>query len=401
MITENEVNLEIRDIISLLINKIPFCMPIISKPIKQLISKDTFTATDGDFIYVNYENWMKLNVQRKLGTLFKAYLHFALLHPSRGKDKKFDLWWAACSFWANSVIMTDSSGGSTFDLPDGFMYDDIFLDKTAEEIYNMLEDSIDKKKNNELDYSPYGTTKKFQNSKNKTNVVDDFVNDKVENVEKDMSQGLGGNEEQIKHETGMAMEMHKTLRHGKLPLSLDRELNKLVNSRIKWTKILEAFWKQITNSDEDRSYSNPQKWAWEYGYALPGDVGFKKPTATIIIDTSGSITQVQINTFLSEIARILDNVDYCWVITCDAKVHEVAKIKRITDITVQKKIKMRGGGGTSFVPSLKEAKTKDSDLTIYFTDGIGEYGKNIGVNNLLWIIAGSEIKPPFGKSIYM
>lgn len=88
----------------------------------------------------------------------------------------------------------------------------------------------------------------------------------------------------------------------------------------------------------------------------------------VAIDTSGSIDEVLLEKFISELRGLYNSIDVNMeVIQCDAKIHT-----RET-FTKQYKIdKIYGRGGTSFMPVVEAFKDSNANALIYYTDGYGD-----------------------------
>jgi predicted metal-dependent peptidase len=120
----------------------------------------------------------------------------------------------------------------------------------------------------------------------------------------------------------------------------------------------------------------------------------------LVIDTSGSIDNKTLQTFLSEINHIQKCGAEITLIQCDAAVQE------ITRYNPKKDIRIIGGGGTNFDPVFELLKTSKYRFggVIYFTDGCAPEPK-VKINTpLLWVITpdgdmGDHLV--FGKKIKM
>ncbi len=74
----------------------------------------------------------------------------------------------------------------------------------------------------------------------------------------------------------------------------------------------------------------------------------------VAVDTSGSISQKELTSFASEIAKLSSICSEITVVTTDAQVHEVVKIKDAKDVLTR--LKFKGGGGTNFSLCLKKLR---------------------------------------------
>jgi predicted metal-dependent peptidase len=226
------------------------------------------------------------------------------------------------------------------------------------------------------------------------------TNSRVEGFMDDMMlSGSGGNFDNLKREVIEAAENCKKVR-GNVPAIYERELDQIKKGKVHWATIFHSLSKQVLFFGKNRSFARPKPYGWCYGLALPGFVGVKKPNITVIFDTSGSITKLEMATFVAEVVKAFQHCDTINVITADCQVNEVVKLNRVDDLLLGiNKVKFVGGGGTNFIPALKEAAKLRSELVIYFTDGDGNFGKEIHGMRLLWVLTSSKIIPPFGRYI--
>lgn len=118
------------------------------------------------------------------------------------------------------------------------------------------------------------------------------------------------------------------------------------------------------------------------------------PKVSVVIDTSGSMGDAELNRALSETAAVLKVAQRVEFLASDAKVHEVRSVQNIRDV---RKL-MVGGGGTDFRPvftALDKAKHRP-DVVVFITDGIGpapvEPPKNM---TTIWLLTGKHRRKPY------
>jgi predicted metal-dependent peptidase len=106
-------------------------------------------------------------------------------------------------------------------------------------------------------------------------------------------------------------------------------------------------------------------------YDLPGRMKKRAVRVCAAIDTSGSMSQTEVEWAFNEIMDILNSVnDKLYVIECDMQINRIYPIERSSDVK-----SISGRGGTAFTPvfkHLKEEKEPKCDVLVYFTDGWGE-----------------------------
>jgi predicted metal-dependent peptidase len=134
------------------------------------------------------------------------------------------------------------------------------------------------------------------------------------------------------------------------------------------------------------------------GYYEPGiqrDLGVRK--AGIVIDSSGSIDESMLNTFISEANAIMEQTG-CQIvlIVADAAVQSIEHFME----PIHRKFECKGGGGTDFRPALAELEKQEVDCCVYLTDMCGSFPDKAPSYPVMWAIIGSfDSNPPFGRKV--
>ena len=301
-------------------------------------------------------------------------LHIAMLHPFRRNNRDQMRWNIACDYAVNPIVKD-----SGFSLPEGALSDPKFKDMEAEVIYSMLPDPI-----------------KISISIALMGEVRDYKQDKSD------SKGTHGNTlpQQLKScKITIARAAAVAKAQGKLPAGLERMIQETLQPKLPWGEILARF---ITeNARNDYTWKTPNKRYLYSGLYLPGLNVPALGTIAVIIDTSGSVSQKELDTFASELHAILSiypGTDIK-VIYVDTKVANVETID-IYDFQLHAK----GGGGTDFRPGFTFIEKEDilPSCVIYFTDGYCDSFPDSPDYPVLWILTGKAgFIPPFGESMYM
>ena len=162
-------------------------------------------------------------------------------------------------------------------------------------------------------------------------------------------------------------------------------------------------------SRDDYSFRRPNRRYHDSSFILPSLRSEDPGICGFFIDTSGSMSERELNEAASELQGILrrDNLKV-QIIYCDS---EVARTKEITPEDMPLKLKMYGGGGTDFCPPFDWVKEKDIELcgAVYFTDGCCDSFPDPAPDYpVLWILSssagswgGRHFSPPFGTVITM
>ena len=187
--------------------------------------------------------------------------------------------------------------------------------------------------------------------------------------------------------------------YGHLPGNLKAIIDKLKKSKLNWKSILRNFCSSTRTTDKELTWKRPNRRFNQQ----KGSKRDHKPYMVLVMDTSGSVSDENLVSFLSEINAIQELGVNFKVIECDAKIGKVYDSKRhikysIKDIT--------GRGGTDFRPPFKYIKDKRISLDglIYFTDLYGNFPEGSLIPNYrtLWVSTGDkDMKAPFGKTIFL
>jgi predicted metal-dependent peptidase len=180
---------------------------------------------------------------------------------------------------------------------------------------------------------------------------------------------------------------------------------------VDWKKELKKFFDQTLTSFKEVL---PKKRYAGSGLLLRGvkkggETTFK--TVVAAVDTSGSISQEQSRTFVTEVMQLckIFNADVTYIIYCSDDIDGIDIVKKgqKPDFT---KWATTGGNNKGFIPPfewVEKNKIKPS-LFVYLTDTGGEmpnpdkYGISKYKNKVIWFLCGSRIynEPPFGKIIW-
>lgn len=189
---------------------------------------------------------------------------------------------------------------------------------------------------------------------------------------------------------------------GKLPASLNRFIDKLLNPQIDWTEYLRRFLSQ--HAKNDYRWFPPNRRFIYKGLYLPSCRSEELGEICVAIDTSGSISKKELLRFATELNEVLETYQgaSATVIYCDA---DVAHTETFTYADLPLKLSAKGGGGTDFKPPFKwiEENMISPVCMIYFTDLECSSFPPQPDYPVLWVIVGGSGQgvPPFGESIYV
>jgi len=339
-------------------------------------------ATDGKSIFYNAEFTDALSEAELDGVKVHEAYHRILKHHLRMGKRDAELWNIACDYAINPIIIQ-----SGLVLPEGALIDAKFKGMSAEKIYDLL-------KQDQGDDGNGGGGSGQPQPQEWGNVED---------------QGGGMSEDQIKSEEAtinaqvvMAVNSMKT-EAGKLPANIKEIIDEMKRSQIDWKDVLRRF--VGGDQPEGYSYRRPNRRQW-YLNEVVTPVSNKIGCGDIVvgIDTSGSVSSVELSHFLGELNAIAESsgAESVTIITCDYDVQDVVRYEKGDQI---EDIVCKGRGGTRVMPVFDYIADNNINVDnfIYFTDmGIGDYPEHDVGYPILWVssdMRGSEA--PIGETTYL
>lgn len=339
-------------------------------------------ATDGKSIFYNAEFTDALSEPELDGVKVHEAYHRILKHHLRMGKRDAELWNIACDYAINPIIIQ-----SGLVLPEGALIDAKFKGMSAEKIYDLLkEDQGD-------DGNGGGGSGQPQ--------PQEWGN--VEDQGGDMSEDqIKSEEATINAQVVMAVNSMKT-EAGKLPANIKEIIDEMKRSQIDWKDVLRRF--VGGDQPEGYSYRRPNRRQW-YLNEVVTPVSNKIGCGDIVvgIDTSGSVSSIELSHFLGELNAIAESsgAESVTIITCDYDVQDVVRYEKGDQI---EDIVCKGRGGTRVMPVFDYIAENNINVDnfIYFTDmGIGDYPQQDVGYPILWVssdMRGEEA--PIGETTYL
>lgn len=338
-------------------------------------------ATDGKTIYLHPEQFGERPISHRVFILAHEVMHIVYQHIQRSKrykdtgygpdGKKYNhrKMNVAQDYIINDILLKSSVG----ERPDDGCFDPEYNSTmTAEEVYVRLPSSKELGNNN--------------------------FDQHLELVDGAVATEL--TEAKIQRALVNAASAAKA--QGKLPDELARIVGELIEPKIDWREALrdivitslgreEPSWRRVNRR---RLVMDPQA-------AYPGLTGTRVGNIALIIDTSGSISNEELQAFLSEIQSILEDTtpERAVIFWTDAQVAGIDDVDENTDLL---SLEPRGGGGTNMpaaFPVIDETFTEGVQCIVCLTDGYTGFDNPPGVP-ILWVIT-SEVEAPYGRTIHL
>ena len=403
-------------------------------------------ATDGKRIYYNTKFVESIPESEVQGVLVHEGAHVIFEHMLRRGNRDHKIWNYATDYAIN-IWLRDNG----YDLPEGGLLDAKYRGQSAELIYRTLTSSDEALQDavNELggndeedgdDDSGQGSgsgdsdesddsdqdgsglsgsggsgesgeesvTGKYSNLPSPVGEVWDAQDEDGNILDQQQMAELST---EIMQRVSMAEKMEKAMGSGSY--GGFSEVQDVNSADVDWLDVFRDLLQDSLSSDTTWNRLN-RRHQWR-GINLPSyDKQPQGGTLAVAIDTSGSVSQRELNVFAKEIQNIaeecgLDKVIVCY---CDTIVHknEDGEWWDIYELDHQDlDLKVRGGGGTEFDPpfNLFNEYTDDTDEVIafaYFTDGWGDVSAEVEPDvPVFWMLtekhAYSDLK--FGEQIYV
>lgn len=355
--------------------------------------------------------------------------HIALMHVARrgGRDK--NLWNIACDLYVNQALIVEFNlqrgsinhlnGGVEIKIPsDGCFCSSIdvnsdYVEKIYADLYKQAE------KNGYTKAKP-GETTKFSFTYTGSLVHDRFSYCDREwtfNINLSASQTFDlcdtGSDEASKIQESRRIVSDARVRSeleergcGNNTGIIERESNKLFNTHIDWKRLLNRY--LVATFSKDSSFARPDKRLSYQNAIYPGlctDELGELSGVEICIDTSGSISDIDLGTFFKQVESLTKNFKLsAEVVYWDSEVKSTGSFKSYHEL---ERIDCFGGGGTNpkCVFDYFEKNKINPVVTLVLTDGIwGRQWVNSKLvkkyKNTIWILTRDRIdkfEPPFGK----
>lgn len=193
---------------------------------------------------------------------------------------------------------------------------------------------------------------------------------------------------------------------GKIGSGGDRDLVDLLEPQIDWREVLREFIQTTCAGNDYSTWQRPNRRYVSSGYYMPSGISEQVGELVIAVDTSGSIGQLELSAFMSEIKSICDTVHpecirllYWDTEVCQDEKYDVHQLDDLIKTT-----KPKGGGGTSVecVPAYLTEHGVKPQACIVLTDGYlgGSWGS--WSCPVLWcILDNRSAKPDTGKHVHI
>jgi predicted metal-dependent peptidase len=376
---------------------------VLRLPLKAAGSWCRTSATDAKSFYYNPSFINQLDNHQVKFVLIHEALHCALTHFSRRGNRLKHKWDLACDFAINPLLVKEGFH-PPLDLPIFHKYQGMI----AEEIYPMIDDSIDTKP---MDQHLYDDNPKDDVSESDGGLhEDDLPNNSTKNNHQhntnysglaDKPSPLTPDEIQqlsSKWQKNLASSAQFAQQAGKLDGEFVKLIDFFLQPQFSWQSLLSQY--MFSFAGDDFSYARPSR---RSGNAILPSLRSSQIDITIAIDTSGSISKDEIDEFVTEVNTIKSNIRASiTLIACDEKVSKelIWRFEAWDELTFP--ASLGGGKGTNFNPVFDYVSAQDtaSSVLIYFTDAKGKFPEFEPNYPVMWLVKGRE-NVPWGYRIQL
>lgn len=320
--------------------------------------------------------------------------HFALDHADRCGERDAKKFNVAADFAINLLLHYQFGGDPNYFI-EGGMLDEKYKDMSAEQIYELIKDS------DEYDDWDFGDIY--------VELTDEEVSEGSDCVRErrvPLPDTNGKTKEQVRKQIGewinqAAQEAFAVAKQqGKMPGEFERAIGKLLRPQVDWLRALRQKLNFGISRTEKRdiTWTSPNRRFLSGDVFFPSNIGPEKPKIVYAVDTSGSMSDADLNQAISELESIRQKFQAkVYFMDCDAMVQGSRWIEPFEPLP-----KLAGGGGTDFVPVFNHliANRIKPDYCCFFTDGYGSFPDSKPPFETVWVMT-SDVKPPFGEVVHV
>jgi predicted metal-dependent peptidase len=356
-------------------------LPITEGPTKTI-------STDGTCIIYNRAFMEGTDTKYWPFLLTHESIHVAFEHGARRGARDPDTWNIAADIWTNYIIEQTQKYALH---PKSHRNDVLAATNSVELIYKALKDMQKDKGEDKGDDPGAGPANAPGNSG-----VGGFPGADIQpSPMLDIAEAKAQSDKAHRLLAQATTAAHLADEYGDLPGDLRREIDGSLAPKLSWQEILRRFVSEKINAGTTWTKRN-RRFTDIY---MPSHQSLGIRSLLVAVDTSGSISKATLAQFMGELNAIREDTKpaLTTVLACDARIKSVQEFDAYEDIV----FKGLGGGGTNFAPvwDFVQTMAEKPAAIIYFTDGMGHWGKE-PQTPVLWALT-RPASPPFGQSVFV
>ncbi|WP_027891637.1 DUF2201 family putative metallopeptidase [Calidithermus chliarophilus] len=351
-------------------------------------------ATDGRDVFYNPAFMGQLSERELEGVLLHEVLHAAHLHVARRSRRDPHLWNIAADIVVNGILRDHG-----FELPQGALFDPALERYSVEEVYALLLKHGHPYELPGLDLLEAAPADAEGEEREGYGRPGDRKGPRARSLGEDSLSEARKSELEAHwaRANQQAATLARGVHKGDTPAGLERLLGAASPPRLDWRALL---WRFLTATPTDfEGFDRRFLGRGLYLEALQGH----KLRVYLAVDTSGSVDDTQVQTFLAEVQGILRAYPQLevWLYYADAALYGPHLLGPNDPVPTP-----QGGGGTDFRPFFQAVREAHDDhlggVCVYLTDGYGDFPSEAPEIPVLWVITpgGVELEGlPFGEGV--
>ena len=357
-------------------------------------------GTDVRALYYNPEYIEHLTLDQTQFVLAHEALHCALSHFARRQHRVKHRWDIACDLAINPLLIKEGMKP-----PPGVLINSGYEGMMAEEIYPYIEDDMEDETHDDHFYSEEDNKDKSGGAslpdENDDSGGDSGAGEAEQESDGGDPQPLSEKEQEqlsVQWQQRLAGAAQQALQAGKLGSNMARLVEHLLQPQLPWRMLLARYMTAVAR--DDYSYQRPSR---REGEAILPSLRSAQVDVVVVLDTSGSIKDKELQEFVSEIDAIKGQMRARLTLhACDAALCKNGPwlYEPWEEFTLPADI--YGRGGTRFTPAFEwlDQEGRRPDLLVYFTDADGQFPKAEPGFPVLWLVKGRG-KVPWGQRIQL
>jgi predicted metal-dependent peptidase len=369
------------------------------------VSLPSLAATDGaGRLWLSPDRTRHLSIRQLGFVLLHGVGHQILSATERQHGRDARLWDRAMDYAINRMVLQVCHpiwDEPLYDPPEGVLLSANFEGMIAEAIYEVLaeeqdvdeEQDGDEEQDVDEDQAESAPVEALQ-------VAGQVVHDHGGNLDLHLMADIGGGRrEEMVDRLRLALRARKDAGgHGELPTEvLDRILG-LNQSRVPWQRVFRRFANEALARDELDPRRPNRRWLDE-GFFVPGWGGETIDLVIVALDTSGSMSEHELEQAASEIQALSSETSDLRLVVADHEVQEVVHLDDLDRWLARGKAK--GGGGTDHRPVFDwiHGSRLLPALFVGLSDLFSYFPKSPPPFPVIWVCPEEHGEPPFGTVI--
>jgi predicted metal-dependent peptidase len=384
----------------------PFIGAVYTKLDRQIVTHGT-AATNGVYVKFAREFCDPLTDNELFGLALHEAMHVILMHPWRREGRHPVKWNIANDAFINKTIlsMTDKN----YKLPEGGVdIDWVTTDMSSEEIYAKLsDDDIDQNSgggdgdpdDGDEDGDGAGGTSGGDGDPDDGDSAGGTSGGGGWDSTGDLEDAPDGDATQADMEASILTAAKMAKAAGDGSKLIDIVLSGELEPTVSWEDTLRHVMNSATRNDYSFAHVNKRYVA--SGLYMPSLHSQSIGGMVVGIDTSGSMSQEELNQIASEVNAIFEDCrpDWVEVVYCDTQVKGTQRFYEGDVVELEAK----GRGGTAFAPVFEHVQQLGEPIAamVYFTDLYGSLDLEVPEYPVIWGVTGGSRQRdvPFGEVV--